>query len=158
MTTKYHNQPVVIDGIRFDSKLEARRWQELKLMEAAGEIATVHPHPRYDLRVDGVLVGHYTADSLQVMPSGRIVVEDVKSGPTITTACRLRLKLMKACHGIEVQIWPPRPPRKPRQKRPSAPDPATSAPKPVRRVTGAASQPSMSAKQLQEYYKAGRME
>lgn len=35
---KYHNQPTVVDGIRFDSKREARYYEELKLRRAAGEV------------------------------------------------------------------------------------------------------------------------
>ncbi len=35
---KYRNMPVVVDGIRFDSKLEARCYQELLLRKAAGDI------------------------------------------------------------------------------------------------------------------------
>lgn len=35
---KYHNKKVTIDGIPFDSKKEARRYSELKLLEKAGEI------------------------------------------------------------------------------------------------------------------------
>lgn len=36
--SKYHNRKIEIDGITFDSAKEARRWQELKLLERAGEI------------------------------------------------------------------------------------------------------------------------
>lgn len=36
--SKYHNQKVVVNGITFDSKKEAARWQELRLLEQAGEI------------------------------------------------------------------------------------------------------------------------
>jgi len=35
---KYHNHKVTVDGIQFDSKKEANRWCELKLLERAGEI------------------------------------------------------------------------------------------------------------------------
>ena len=35
--TKYRNQPVTVDGYRFDSKAEARRWGELKLLAALGD-------------------------------------------------------------------------------------------------------------------------
>lgn len=35
---KYGNRKVVIDGIKFDSKKEARRFQELRFLEQAGEI------------------------------------------------------------------------------------------------------------------------
>lgn len=36
--SKYKNHRVVVDGISFQSKKEANRWLELKLMAAAGEI------------------------------------------------------------------------------------------------------------------------
>lgn len=35
---KYKNQPTVVDGIRFDSKKEARYFEQLKLRQAAGEV------------------------------------------------------------------------------------------------------------------------
>lgn len=35
---KYRNQPTVVDGIRFDSKKEARYYEQLKLRQAAGEV------------------------------------------------------------------------------------------------------------------------
>lgn len=35
---KYNAIPTTVDGIRFDSLREARRWGELRLMEKAGEI------------------------------------------------------------------------------------------------------------------------
>ena len=41
-SNKYQNKKITIDGVKYDSKKEARRWQELKLLEKAGEI--------YDLR------------------------------------------------------------------------------------------------------------
>lgn len=36
---KYHNQPTVVDGIRFDSKREARYFEQLKLRKHAGEVS-----------------------------------------------------------------------------------------------------------------------
>jgi hypothetical protein len=35
---KYSNVRVLVDNIRFDSKLEARRYGELKLLQAAGQV------------------------------------------------------------------------------------------------------------------------
>ena len=35
---KYHAMKIVVDGERFDSHAEYRRWKELKLLEASGEI------------------------------------------------------------------------------------------------------------------------
>jgi hypothetical protein len=118
MTNKYGAQAVTIDGITFGSKLEARRWCELKLMEAAGDISHLSPHPRYDLRVNGVLIGHYTGDSEYCTEAGEVVCEDVKSSATRTRDYILRRKLMLACHGIEVSEYPPKPPpaQKPRKR------------------------------------------
>ena len=36
--SKYRSRKVTVDGITFDSVKEAGRWQELKLLERAGEI------------------------------------------------------------------------------------------------------------------------
>lgn len=35
---KYGAKKTVVDGVTFDSKAEARRYQQLKLMQQAGEI------------------------------------------------------------------------------------------------------------------------
>lgn len=35
---KFNATPTVVDGIRFDSLKEARRWGELRLLERAGDI------------------------------------------------------------------------------------------------------------------------
>lgn len=36
---KYHNHPTTVDGIRFDSKKEARYYEQLKIRIAAGEVS-----------------------------------------------------------------------------------------------------------------------
>jgi hypothetical protein len=33
---KYHNEPIIVDGIRFDSKREARLYQSLEIQRKAG--------------------------------------------------------------------------------------------------------------------------
>lgn len=37
--TKYHAKKTTVDGITFDSRLEAERFQQLRLLEQAGEIS-----------------------------------------------------------------------------------------------------------------------
>ena len=54
---KYGAEPVKVDGIRFDSKREARRWHILRLREMAGEIE--------DLQRQVVLVLHGKDDVLR---------------------------------------------------------------------------------------------
>lgn len=48
--SKYHNEPVTVDGYRFDSKAEAARYQELRLLEKAGYIANLRLQPQYLLQ------------------------------------------------------------------------------------------------------------
>lgn len=38
-----------MDGFSFDSKSEARRWEELKLMQSAHEIENLEVHPQYEI-------------------------------------------------------------------------------------------------------------
>lgn len=46
---KYRAKPTVVDGIRFASMKEARRFQELKLLEKAGEIRDLKLQPSFVL-------------------------------------------------------------------------------------------------------------
>ena len=43
---KFRNVRVEYDGIKFDSKRECAHYQELKMLEAAGEISQLRVHPR----------------------------------------------------------------------------------------------------------------
>lgn len=103
---KFGAQPVTLDGYRFDSQAEARRYQTLKVMHAAGQIADLQVHPTYDLEVNGVRIGRYEADfryrARQADGSLVEVVEDVKSTATKTPMYRRNRKHMAAQYGIDV--------------------------------------------------------
>ncbi len=47
---KYKNKKVTIGNITFDSKKEARRYEELKLMEKTGLISNLVLQPRFTLQ------------------------------------------------------------------------------------------------------------
>ena len=47
--SKYGNRKTVVDGITFDSRKEASRYQELRLMERAGEIVGLVRQVRIEL-------------------------------------------------------------------------------------------------------------
>lgn len=47
---KYGNRKVTIDNITFDSKKEAKRYQELKLMEKTGLITNLALQPKFLLQ------------------------------------------------------------------------------------------------------------
>ena len=109
MTSKYHAEPCVIDGIRFASKLEGRRYQQLKLMERAGEIFDLTRQNKYSLHApNGTVVGYYVADFVYMRGKdmrGKVVIEDAKG--VLTPLCRWKLKHM-AAQGDTVTLWPPR--------------------------------------------------
>lgn len=110
---------VEIDGHVFDSKREAARYEELRLLLLGKEIGALTIHPKYDLWVNGHHVCDYTADFAYAdFKSGNVIVEDVKSGGSATARdFRLRLRLMRAIHGIEVRVVDQQKERRPRRRR-----------------------------------------
>ena len=101
--SKYNAKPTVVDGIRFMSKAEARRYGELKLLERAGHITELVLQPRYDLHVDGVKIGEYRGDFLYIsLPSYELITEDVK-GYDLPLG-RWKRKHLKAEYGIDVVV------------------------------------------------------
>jgi hypothetical protein len=49
MYNKYSNKKTTVDGIKFDSKREANRYQELKLLEKGGVISNLDLQPCFTL-------------------------------------------------------------------------------------------------------------
>jgi peroxiredoxin len=104
--SKYGNQKTVVDGITFDSKAEANFYKALKIRADAGEIHAVEMQKRYELTVNGALITTYRADfAFQDDALKRYRVVDVKG--VETPAFKLKRKLMRACHGIEVECVKP---------------------------------------------------
>lgn len=97
---KYHNEKTVVDGHVFDSKLEARRYKELKILEKAGYISDLRLQPDY-LLIPRFKKGgrtyretRYIADfSYFDRESGQIVVEDTKG--VKTDVYKLKKKLFE---------------------------------------------------------------
>jgi len=88
--SKYNAKKTVVDGITFDSKAEARRYGELKLLERAGLISKLKLQPKYVLipaYTNGngrkIRAMHYIADfEYYDHERKRIVIEDVKGHKT----------------------------------------------------------------------------
>lgn len=102
--TKYHAEPIFVDGHRFASKAEARRYSSLKLLQRAGEIEDLELQPRYDIVVNGRRIGFYKADFKYTnCLAGETVIEDVKSAPTAKNPLyRLKKKLVEAIYGVTI--------------------------------------------------------
>lgn len=105
--SKYRNRHTVVDGIRFDSAKEARRWGELRLMEKAGLISKLRRQHEWQLFAMGiddtpVYVASYVSD-FDYFQVDEFVAEDVKSEFTRKLPLyRLKFKLFKANYGFEI--------------------------------------------------------
>lgn len=108
--SKYRNRPTIVDGVRFASKAEARRWDELRMLEKAGEITDLKRQVAYPLYVNDLLVGSYVSDfdylRIEDASDGgrrvRRVVEDVKG--VQTPLFRLKAKMFEAFYSFPITI------------------------------------------------------
>lgn len=116
---KYHAKRTEVDGIKFASKAEARRYGELKLLERARQIRALRLQPRYalcglvvdgadcrDVNVGAIVntrrpIAQYVADFEYEEPHPqlpqthwRVVVEDVKG--VLTETYKLKKRLFEA--------------------------------------------------------------
>ena len=84
---KYRNEKTSFDGYTFDSKKEADRYFELKMLQRAGEISALELQPKYEI-IPAVtwngkqLQARYYIADFQYWQDGNGIVEDVKSAIT----------------------------------------------------------------------------
>lgn len=111
--SKMRNIKTDLAGIKFDSKKEAARFQELKLLEDTGQIRNLR------LQVDFTLQEAYTtttgkrirairykADFTYEEPTGTgwvRIVEDVKGNPQRTNEYTMKRKMMQDRLGITIR-------------------------------------------------------
>lgn len=126
--SKYRAKRTVVDGVTFASQKEARRYQELRLLERAGEICQLELQPVFELVVvemtvgsrlkraaakmagrsthgiGHVAVGSYRGDFRYRTGddgTGAVVVEDVKGFKT--PLYRWKKKHVEAQYGIQIR-------------------------------------------------------
>ena len=100
--SKYRAQKSVVDGIKFDSKKEAARYRELRLLERAGEIGNLRlqvpyvllPKSRYGREIK------YIADFVY-FENNEIIIEDVKG--VRTAVYKLKKRMMAEKYGIVIR-------------------------------------------------------
>lgn len=99
---KYRNRKIVVDNIKFDSILEANRYQELKLLQRAKQISNLELQPRFLLQDSFKKNGRafrkieYVAD-FQYIENGKTIVEDVKG---------MQTDVFKLKHKIFEKVYP----------------------------------------------------
>lgn len=123
-TTKYGNKKIEVDGIVFDSKKEAKRYQELLLLEKAGAIQNLERQVKYVLiptqrepdtigARGGIRKGKviekecaYIADFVY-QENGKTIVEDIKGYRDSSSAGYakfvIKRKLMLHIYGIRIK-------------------------------------------------------
>ncbi len=102
--SKYHNQKTVIDSIKFDSKKEAKRYEELLLLEQSHQIKNLELQKEYVLQDAFINVEgkkrraiKYVADFVYFdLKANKIIVEDVKSKATRTQVYMIKKKLFES--------------------------------------------------------------
>ena len=110
---KYHNRKYSADGEVFDSKKEYQRWQELKLLEKAGEITELRRQVPFELlpnqrepdkigprggRKPGRIIERkavYVADFVYRDRAGQEVIEDCKGMRTKEYILKRKLLLFR---------------------------------------------------------------
>lgn len=99
---KYNNTPTEVANIRFDSKKEANRYNELMAMQKASQIKNLKLQHTFTLQeqfktTEGELIKSikYVADFTYTDADGNFVIEDVKSAATKENKVyKLKKKLM----------------------------------------------------------------
>lgn len=99
---KYHNEKIIVDEIKFDSKLEAKRYGQLKILEKAKEIKGLKRQVPY------ILIPEYIKNGKKVKPikyladftyfdikKNKLIIEDVKSVATKTDTYKLKKKIFE---------------------------------------------------------------
>ena len=97
--SKYGAKAVVIDGIRFASQKEGKRYAELKLLAKAGEIRVLQIQPQFTFEVRGVKMFTYIAD-FSYFRDRKLVIEDVKG--VRTPLYKLKKKIIEHEYNTEI--------------------------------------------------------
>ena len=114
---KYNNKKVIVNGIKFDSQKEAKRYQELSLLEKAGAISDLQTQVKFLLIPTQYEIVERSADGRPIVTrcierecsyyadfvyfqNGEQVVEDTKGFKTPEYIIKRKLMLFK--YGIKI--------------------------------------------------------
>lgn len=106
---KYGAKKTVVDGIKFDSRAEARRYVDLRLLQLAGKISGLTLQVPFELAPGVKFEGaarktpalRYVADFVY-KEGDEVVIEDTKG--VITDGFRIKRHLMKTVLGYDVRL------------------------------------------------------
>jgi len=96
---KFGAKRATANGIKFPSKLEARYFQKLNQLVAAGEVVMFLRQPLFDLPGGNT----YRADFLEFWKDGTVRVVDVKGMPE-TESFKIKKRLVEEAYPVEIEI------------------------------------------------------
>lgn len=99
---KYRNQPIVVDGERYDSKCEYHAHEWLRARHALGELLWILRQVSF--RLEGGVV--YRCDFMVELVTGPPFVDVWDAKGRDTQASINKRKQVKARYGIDVKLWP----------------------------------------------------
>ena len=110
---KYRAKPEIVDGIRFASRREAKRYRDLKLLEACGFVTELELQPKFKLGPDDAPILYksdrcpngrravYLAD-FRYRQDGQTIIEDVKG--IDTPLSRLKRAIVEAQYNVVIVL------------------------------------------------------
>ncbi|KQQ72948.1 hypothetical protein ASF70_15895 [Rhizobium sp. Leaf321] len=103
-TNKFGAKRTVVDGVTFDSKRESEVYSDLKNLERAGRISGLVLQRKFELIVNGQIIGTYRADFCFIDhdQDGRFRTIDVKD--VVTKDFKRVQKIIKAAYNIDVEV------------------------------------------------------
>ena len=95
---KFHAKPTTVDDIWFGSKKEAARYEDLKLLQQAGEVIFFLRQTPFHLPAKK----KYVADFTIFWSSGDVTFEDVKG--FFTDVAKLKISMVEEIYGIKIDV------------------------------------------------------
>lgn len=100
---KYGAKKTEVDGIIFDSRKEAARYEQLLSLQKEGKISELKLQPAYKITINDKLVCKVILDfEFLDHATGAYITEDVKGRDNAVS--KLKRKLVFAAHGVEVRL------------------------------------------------------
>ncbi len=102
---KYGNKKIIVDNIKFDSKKEASRYQELKLLEKAKMIEDLRLQVRLEIvpKQKGERNVVYVADFMYFDKTlNKCIIEDAKGYKTKDYIIKRKLVKLKYCQDTNI--------------------------------------------------------
>jgi predicted nucleic acid-binding Zn finger protein len=106
--SKWGNKKTIYAGQTFHSKKESEYARDLDILVSGKFITSYESQVPFNMVVNGVKICKYVLDFKIVYPDGRIEYVDIKPFDKkkqkfiCTDVFKLKMKLMKACHGIDI--------------------------------------------------------